>query len=151
MPISFIETPANAPDAMQLIAALDAALSDYPAESKHGYSVEKLLTQGVMFFVAYDDDRQPAGCGGVQFYPDYAELKRMYVRPPYRNIGLGKQLVHHLESVTRQRGVSVLRLETGIKQDAAIRLYEKLGFRRIPPFGEYFDDPVSLCYEKVLS
>ena len=37
---------------------------------------------------------------------------------------------------------------TGIHQNAAIRLYEQEGFRRIPPFGDYSDDPVSLCYEK---
>ena len=44
-----------------------------------------------------------------------------------------------------------MRLETGIHQQAAIRLYERLGFRRIPPFGPYTDDPLSRCYEKSLA
>jgi len=41
-----------------------------------------------------------------------------------------------------------LRLETGIHQHAAIGLYEREGFRPIPPFGEYKDDPLSRFYEK---
>jgi hypothetical protein len=44
--------------------------------------------------------------------------------------------------------VDLLRLETGIHQAAAIRLYEGLGFQRIPPFGPYTEDPLSRCYEK---
>ena len=46
--------------------------------------------------------------------------------------------------------VTTLRLETGIKQDAAIRLYESAGFRRRGPFGSYRDDPLSVFMEKPL-
>jgi putative acetyltransferase len=45
----------------------------------------------------------------------------------------------------------MLRLETGIKQDAAIHLYENAGFRRRGPFGSYRDDPLSVFMEKPLS
>jgi putative acetyltransferase len=45
----------------------------------------------------------------------------------------------------------VLRLETGVFQTEAIGLYQSFGFRRIPPFGPYFEDPVSLCMEKRLA
>jgi len=38
--------------------------------------------------------------------------------------------------------------ETAIHQHAAIRLYEQEGFQRIPPFGDQWDVPVSLCYER---
>ena len=47
-------------------------------------------------------------------------------------------------------GVRVLRLETGIQQSAAIRLYEAYGFRRRTAFPPYRDDPLSLYYEKSL-
>jgi ribosomal protein S18 acetylase RimI-like enzyme len=47
--------------------------------------------------------------------------------------------------------LTVIRLETGIHQREAIALYEARGFRKIPPFGPYRDDPVSLCYELRLS
>lgn len=152
MPITITNERPDSPDAMALVTELDDAISPlYAVESRHGYSVEKLLREGVAFFVLRQDGT-PAACGGVQFYgTEYAELKRMFVRPAFRGAGLGAQLLAHLEAYTRQQGFRVLRLETGIYQEAAIRLYERTGFTRIPPFGNYVDDPVSLCYEKQLT
>jgi len=122
----------------------------YPAESRHGYSVEKLLREGVAFFVARIEG-QAAGCGGVQIYgTEYAELKRMYVRPRFRGRGLGRQVLDRLAAHAREQGVALLRLETGIHQPEAIGLYEASGFRRRPPFGPYREDPLSLYYEKSL-
>jgi ribosomal protein S18 acetylase RimI-like enzyme len=87
-----------------------------------------------------------AGCGGVQLYgAEYGEVKRMYVPPEFR--GLAKQLLAHLAEYTRQHGAARLRLETGVYQQEAIGLYEQFGFQRIPPFGEYREDPLSLFYE----
>jgi GNAT superfamily N-acetyltransferase len=136
-------------DAVALIAELDAVLNPlYPAESRHGYSVARLLAQAVAFFVLRANDA-PAGCGGIQLFgTEYGELKRMYMRPSFRGLGYGKLLLDHLSDHARANGVSVLRLETGIHQAAAIRLYEGAGFQRIPPFGDYRPDPLSLCFEK---
>jgi GNAT superfamily N-acetyltransferase len=90
-------------------------------------------------------------CGGVKRVDgEYAELKRMFVREPFRGRGLSRLLLDHLTGFARDHGFALLRLETGIYQKAAIGLYETAGFARIPPFGNYFDDPVSLCYEKRL-
>jgi putative acetyltransferase len=136
-------------DATALIAELDALLEPlYPSESRHGFSVEKLIADAVAFFVIREDG-QPAGCGGIKLFgTEYGELKRMYVRPQFRGHGLAKRLLDYLADYARAHGVDLLRLETGIHQHAAIRLYEQAGFQRIPPFGSYTDDPVSLCYEK---
>jgi GNAT superfamily N-acetyltransferase len=136
-------------DAMALIAELEAHLDPlYPRESRHGYSVDKLITEAVAFFVIRHDG-VAAGCGGVKLFgTDYGEIKRMYVRPQFRGLGLAKMMLDHLEEYARSRGVSALRLETGIHQHAAITLYERKGYRRIPPFGEYWDDPLSRFYEK---
>jgi GNAT superfamily N-acetyltransferase len=142
------EDPAS-PDATALIAELDAHLEAlYPRESRHGFSVQKLIADSVAFFVIRDSG-VPAGCGGIKLFgTEYGEIKRMYVRPQFRGLGLARQLLDYLTDHARAHGVGVLRLETGIHQHAAIRLYEQVGFRRIPPFGEYRDDPVSRCYEK---
>lgn len=132
-----------------MIAELDAHLEPlYPSESRHGFSVQKLIADSVAFFVIRVDGA-PAGCGGIKLFgTNYGELKRMYVRPQFRGLGLAKLLLDHLANFARSHKVGVLRLETGIHQHAAIGLYERMGFQRIPPFGEYRDDPVSRCYEK---
>lgn len=141
-------------DAQTLIAELETYLAPfYPVESRHGYSVEKLIREGVAFYVMrYNDEL--AGCGGVQIYasrqdePAYAEVKRMFVRPQLRGNGLAKQMLTHLADYARQQSVSLLRLETGIYQTEAIGLYERVGFVRIDPFGAYKPDPLSIFYEK---
>src|SRR5690242_7651986 len=89
--------PADSPDAIQLVTELDDILIPmYPIESHHGYDVQKLLREGVSFFVARVDG-EAAGCGGVQIFGnEYGELKRMYVRPAYRGHGLGRAILTHL-------------------------------------------------------
>jgi GNAT superfamily N-acetyltransferase len=147
-PVITPERP-DTPDAVMLIAELEAHLDPlYPAKSRHGYSVEKLIAQSVAFFVLRDNGTS-AGCGGIQLYgAEYGELKRMYVRPQFRGLGFGKLLLDHLADYARAHGVGLLRLETGIHQAAAIRLYEGMGFHQIPPFGDYVEDPLSVFYEK---
>jgi GNAT superfamily N-acetyltransferase len=145
-----LERP-DSDDAIALITELEADLDPlYPTESRHGYSVEKLLREGVFFFIIRDNGTL-IGCGGVQFFDtDYGELKRMYIRPQFRGLGFARLMLDHLADHARSNGINVLRLETGIHQHAAITLYERAGFRSIPPFGEYKPDPLSRFYEKSL-
>jgi putative acetyltransferase len=149
--MSAIITPErpDSPDAVVLITELEEHLASlYPVESRHGYSVEKLIAQGVAFFLLRVDGT-PAGCGGIQLFgSEYGELKRMYVRPHFRGSGFGKLLLNHLEGHARTSGVGLVRLETGIYQAEAIGLYERSGFERIGPFGPYVGDPLSLFFEK---
>jgi putative acetyltransferase len=146
---SIIEERPDSPAASALIDELESHLASlYPSESRHGYSVDKLLREGVAFFVVRDEGAA-AGCGGIQLHgTDYGELKRMYVRPQSRGRGLGKMVLNRLTDYARERGVGVLRLETGIYQQEAIGLYEQSGFQRVPPFGEYKEDPLSVFMEK---
>lgn len=139
-------------DAMRLIAELEAHLEPlYPRESRHGLSVGQLLAEDVAFFLLRWDGT-PASCGGVKLFEgDYGEVKRMYVRPQFRGLGLGKMMLNHLAGHARTHGVSRLRLETGIHQREAIGLYERMGFYRIPPFGAYINDPLSVFFEKLLA
>ena len=140
----------DSPDALQMLTELDEGLSvlPYPQESRHAFSVEKLIRENVAFFVTRQDG-VPAGCGGVLLVgTEYGEVKRMFVRPQFRGLGLGKQMLAHLAEYTHGRGIALLRLETGIYQPEAIRLYERFGFRRIGPFGLYREDPISIYFEK---
>jgi putative acetyltransferase len=151
MPASIEPERPDTPDAIALISELEAVLVPlYPAESRHGFSIEQLLRDKVAFFVIRYD-AIAAGCGGIKLFgTEYGEVKRMYVRPQFRGLGLAKLMLEHLEGYARQQGVGLLRLETGIHQHEAIGLYERMGFRGISPFGAYREDPLSRFYEKQL-
>jgi putative acetyltransferase len=149
MPTIIARERPDSTDAQCLIAELEAYLTPlYPSESRHGYTVEKLIATAVVFFLIRHDG-VPASCGGVQLFgTEYGEIKRMYVRSQFRGLGFAKMMLNHLTDHARTRGVGILRLETGIHQHAAIQLYERMGFRKIPPFGDYKEDPLSVFYEK---
>ena len=154
LPVNPITITAERPDtedARQLLSELDAYLLalDYPPESRHAYPVEKLLREQVAFFVTRYDN-EAAGCGGIQCYPDYAEVKRMYVRPSHRGNGLGKAMLDHLAEHAQQQKINVLRLETGIYQVEAIGLYERYGFQRREPFSDYEISSLNIYFEKQL-
>jgi GNAT superfamily N-acetyltransferase len=151
--IAIVEERPDSPDAIQLLAELDEYLAaqPYPPQSRHAFSIEKLLREAVDFFVTRWDG-QPAGCGGVKLFgQEYGEIKRMFVRPAFRGLGLGKAMLQHLADFARSRQITVLRLETGIYQPEAIGLYERFGFERRPPFGEYMVDPMSVYFEKTIT
>lgn len=143
-------TPANHPDAVQLIQELDDHLRAlYPPSSNHLLSIEQLLQPNIRFLMATREGRA-VGCGALRLEPDYAEIKRMYVRPDQRGLGVGWRLLTQLEAIGQAEGYTLFRLETGIYQPEALKLYERLGYQRCPPFGEYTPDPLTLCYEKTL-
>lgn len=104
--------------------------------------------------VARDAEGSAVGCGALRALGgDVAEVKRMYVVPSARGRGVSKLLLAGLEAAARERGWTTLRLETGPRQPEAITLYEGAGYRAIPAFGAYVEDPdagCSLYYERVL-
>lgn len=143
------ESPVS-PDARALITELADYLDPlYPKWNQFGLMPEELAREQVAFFVTRVDG-VPAGCGGLKLYEGFGELKRMYVRPRFRGIGLGKRMLDHLEAYALRQGMIVLRLETGIYQPEAIGLYERMGYRPIPPFPPYTEcsTPLSRFYEK---
>jgi GNAT superfamily N-acetyltransferase len=79
-----------------------------------------------------------------------AEIKRMYVEQPSRGRGFARQLLADLEQRAGAAGYSVARLETGIYQADAIRLYEAAGYKRIENYGVYAGNPESICFQKSL-
>lgn len=152
MPATISPERPDSPDARALIAELEALLEPlYPGVSRHGLSVDQLLAENVAFFVIRVEGAA-AGCGGVKLFNwEYGEIKRMYVRPEFRGLGLAQQMLDHLAAYVRAYGVPLLRLETGIHQREAVALYQRWGFQPIPPFGSYTEDPLSRFFEKRVS
>jgi len=104
-----------------------------------------------IFLVIRDDDGRAVGCGGVARFDDTrGELKRMYVAPEARGLGLGRRLLVELEAQARDLGYVALVLETGDLQPEALGLYRSSGYERIPCYPPYDSRALSLCFEKRL-
>ncbi|MEV6904677.1 GNAT family N-acetyltransferase [Amycolatopsis sp. NPDC051372] len=88
------------------------------------------------------------GCCAVQPEVEgWCLLNRMYVAPPARGSGLAAALLAAAEDVARRAGATGIRLETGLRQPAAMRLYERKGYRRVAAFPPHENDPESVCYQ----
>jgi GNAT superfamily N-acetyltransferase/DNA-binding MarR family transcriptional regulator len=84
----------------------------------------------------------PVGCAAVKFHGDApAEIKRMWVAPAVRGLGLGRRLLAELEARAAARGVRTVRLETNRALDEAISLYRTAGYQEVAAFnGEHYAD-----------
>jgi GNAT superfamily N-acetyltransferase len=103
---------------------------------------------GSIYLIAFSAEN-PIGCGALRkIDTTSAEVRRMYVLSSARRAGIGRALLIRLEREADKLGYTLLKLETGNRQRAAMALYESYGFTRIPPFGAYINDPISICYAK---
>jgi putative acetyltransferase len=130
-------TPAATEEVRALIGELETVLAaEYPPEQRHGLALDAIFQPHIRFFIARLDGAA-VGCGGVALFSDFAEIKRMYVRDVARGLGAADAIVARIEQVVRDAGLSLLRLETGDRQLAALRFYARAGYRRCAAFGDY--------------
>ena len=145
-----LETPRQ-PEIIRLLDMSDAyAASLYPSESNHLVDLSTLEQPSVSFFIARNDG-VAVGCAAlVEAGDGTAEIKRMFVDPEARGLRIASSLMNALEAIAEKKGLTAIRLETGIYQPEAICLYRKYGYVEIEPFGSYQPDPLSLFMEKRL-
>lgn len=122
-----------------------------------GFEAELVTLPGVYgaevgghLLLAYVND-ELAGCGALRRFDDadYAnacEMKRLYVRPAFRGLGLGRILAERLLDEARGAGYSAMLLDTLDDMEAARELYTSLGFSEIPPY--YFNPIAGAHYLK---
>jgi putative acetyltransferase len=103
-------------------------------------------------FVAARLNGRLMGCCALHTNPDSGrdgrELKRMFVAPGARRLGLADALLDAVEETAASLGAPEVYLHTGTAQPEAIRLCESHGYAPIPLYGKYVGDPESLCYAK---
>jgi putative acetyltransferase len=148
--ISIERTDPRLPALTAMIRKLDRYMASlYPAESNHLVDVDALAQPTVRFF-GVTVDGVYCGCGAIMLHGrDYAEVKRMFIEPVRRGLGLAARLLQRLEDEARREGINLLRLETGPLQPEALGLFARSGFVRCGPFGDYpVDDPNSVFMEK---
>lgn len=134
-----------------LIQALDKDLQQrYDEENIYTVDLDHPDAFQTTFIVAYVDET-PAGCGAIRpLDTESVELKRFFVDSAYRRQGIAGNMLQALEHKALEQGCHFVRLETGAEQFEATAFYERNGYYRIPVFGDYEDDGISLCYEKKL-
>ena len=105
----------------------------------------------LVFYLAYDRDENAVACGALKdFDINTAEIKRMYVKPEFRGLGISKKILSALEQHARESHYQRLILETGLKQPEAISLYEKYGYKPLKCYGRHANDSDSRCFEKFI-
>jgi putative acetyltransferase len=133
--VELVQEPTD--DVRALIGELDRILSaEYTPEQRHGLALDTIFKPGIRFFLARMKGAA-VGCGGVAFFTDFAELKRMYVRDVARGGGAARALLARIEREAREGGFALRRLETGARQTAALRFYRREGFQPCAAFGAY--------------
>jgi len=138
--VTIVVTNPAAADARWCVAHYFAELASRfekgfdPAQSISADDHELTPPAGV-FLVARLRER-PVGCGALKLHANApAELKRMWVAPSVRGLGVGARLLRELEQRARSAGVRILRLETNRALKEAIALYRSSGYREVAPFN----------------
>ena len=144
--------PKNNADALELIGELDKELLQrYPASSIHKLDLDKITNESSVFLVGYVSQVAVGCCSVCEIELGVGEVKRVFVKPRYRRKGIAERMMEHLEKQAAECGFELLRVETGEKQPESIAMYQKLGYYDIDNYGEYINDPNSVCMEKRLT
>jgi GNAT superfamily N-acetyltransferase len=140
-PIEVAVTDPRHPDARHCIEA-------YFAEAEQrfdgGFDASRILPAGDLelappggLLLIARRHGDPVGCGGLIFRPGgVADVKRMWVSPGVRGLGLGRRILAELEGRAAARGVHTLRLETNRALAEAIGLYRSAGYREVAAFND---------------
>lgn len=156
--VGFQQVPIGDPDAQILIEQVqEEYVLRYGSRDESPIDHAEFVAPHGAFFVGHLDGL-PVVCGAWRRRTDVAfggstntaEVKRMYVVPGARGLGLARRMLTHLEATAAEVGVEALILETGLMQPEAIALYESSGYVVIAGFGYYRDSGVNRCFGKTL-
>jgi DNA-binding MarR family transcriptional regulator/GNAT superfamily N-acetyltransferase len=139
--VRIAETDPRAPGARACLDAYAAELGRRfeagfdPAASNPATDAHLTRPMGAMLLATLHGE--PIGCGALKFHlGEPAEIKRMWVSPAARGLGLGRRLLAELERLAADAGADTVRLETNRALTEAIALYRAAGYNEVPAFNE---------------
>jgi GNAT superfamily N-acetyltransferase len=153
MDVTIEPTDPSHPDAQfcvqQFYAELVERFGGYdPAKSIPAEPGDMRPPAGVFLLATLDGE--PVGCGALKFHGDQpTELKRMWVSPDVRGLGIGRRLLAELERLAARSTSRVIHLETNAVLTEAVAMYRAAGYREVAPFSE--DRYATHWFEKVMS
>ncbi|MEO6113299.1 MAG: GNAT family N-acetyltransferase [Sphingomicrobium sp.] len=124
-----------------------------PPSACHVLAADALNDPAIRFFTLRDDAGRLLGCGALKrLADDHGEIKSMRTANAALGLGVGSRILDHLTATARTMGMSRLSLETGntAQFSAANRLYEREGYARCGPFGDYADTPFTHFYTRAV-
>ncbi|MFJ6833210.1 GNAT family N-acetyltransferase [Streptomyces sp. NPDC091209] len=158
--MNFRPVPFDHPDAIKLNDQVQAEYAERYGDDGDATHLDARMFDPPLglYLIAYDEWDRPVATGGWRTqdendegYSDGdAELKRMYVVPEARGLGLARRMLAALEDDARAAGRVRMVLETGTKQPEAVALYASSGYEPCAKFGYYRFHELSLCYAKAL-
>ena len=144
-------TTADNPDFHTLVGFLDEYLRVVDGDEHTFYNQYNQIHNIPHVVLAYRGS-EPVGCGAIKpWTTEFMEVKRMFVQPAYRGQGIARKVLSELEHWGRELGYTGFVLETGKKQQEAIRLYQASGYEVIPNYGQYAGVENSVCLRKYLA
>jgi GNAT superfamily N-acetyltransferase len=143
-----VKTTSENNDFIALITALDKSLWESYPELKSDYWGNNIIELNPNVVVIYLNEK-PVACGCFKKYDkNTIEIKRMFVSPEARGLGLAKKIVQVLELWAKELGFSFSVLETLYKQKEAIGLYQKIGYVIVDNYEPYVGLENSICMKK---
>lgn len=148
--MEMVRTNSENLDFIELVGQLDTYLAIQDGED-HAFYNQFNSIDAIHHVVVLFDGEQAVACGAMKVYDKKAvEIKRMFTSPKFRGKGYATRVLKELEKWALELSFEKCILETGFKQPEAIELYKKLGYLRIPNYGQYKGVENSLCFEKVI-
>ena len=156
-----IEDPATPDITLLLSEHLVDMAKHSPPESVHALDLKALQHSTISFYTARsasenrqsDSPGELLGCAALKVLANSeGELKSMRTATAHLRKGIAAQLLKHVVSEARARGMRSLSLETGTPEAflPARRLYQRFGFEECAPFADYEEDPYSVCMRYIL-
>ncbi len=148
--LKLVRTNSKNSDFRELVSELDNELSIRNGNIQVQYDIYNKIPFIETVVIAYWSKKAVGCCCFKKFENKTVEIKRMYLDTDYRREGIAQKMLSEIESWAKEKGFSDTVLETGHKMVEAIHLYKKMGYSQIPNYGQYADNPESICMSKLL-